>query len=243
MKKLVGRILRKASAAIAVEQLEQWDNAFKNSGQPSAKWKPLWANDFEGKISEKHLLGLGSAAMGISHAEKQLKDAKEQEESLKRAGKKKKGTAVKIAAKSLKKMELQYKKSAALAVAATSYRKGGKPLNDDGILRASRQIKYNLVFESEGAAIICLSSNAIYANWQQNGFKTKGPNFIPLTKAARLRHVLHQNPAWEDLEEGVDYIMAWKGVNVPARPIIDYSDPVNKKKFEDVIRHSMTAKG
>jgi len=131
----------------------------------------------------------------------------------------------------------------ALATAAESYRKGGQPLRDNGHLMGSFFTKYAFVFEAQGDALIVVASSAPYAAWQHSGFKTKGPNFIPLTLKARRCHQLHQNPFLEGLEEGVDYIMAWGGVDVPARPIIDYADPVNKKQIGDIIRRSILAKG
>lgn len=233
MKAFTGRILRNVTADLRVIQLEQIANAFKNSGQPSAKWKPLWADKFKGKVSETHTYAIETATEGLIKARADF--AKAQKEL-------KENKAV-AAFKRMKTHEKRLAKHTALAVAAESYRKGGQPLRDNGFLAASFFTKYAFVFEAEGAALIVAASNAIYAGWQQTGFKTKGPNFIPLTLQARRRHVLHANPFLEGLEEGVDYIMAWRGVDVPARPIIDYSDPVNKKEIGDVIRRSIMKKG
>ena len=226
----MGAILRKATADLRALQLEQIAAAFKHGGQPSAKWKPLWADTFKGAIAEKHLLAQGKAAMGIAKAAMGIAKA---------------GTAKQFDA-AIKKIGLheeKFKKASALAVSAESYRKGGKPLRDIGFLAESFFTKYAFVFEAKGAALIVVASAAPYAAWQHSGFKTKGPNFIPLTRKAQRHHVLHQNPTTEGLEQGVDYIMAWKGVDVPARPIIDYADPVNKKQIGDVIRRSFAMKG
>ena len=230
MQARLGQILRKATADLRAVQLEQIAAAFKNGGQPSAKWKPLWADTFKGAIAEKHLLAQGKAAMGIAKGRSQLAkalNAKQFDAAVKKIGS----------------HEERFKKASALAVAAESYRKGGKPLRDNGFLMASFFTKYAFVFEEAGTALIVVASAAIYAGWQHSGFKTKGPNFIPLSLKARRHHVLHQNPNAEGLEQGVDYIMAWKGVDVPARPIIDYADPVNKKQIGDVIRRSIAMKG
>jgi hypothetical protein len=229
IKARLGKILRKATADIRAMQLEQIASAFKNGGQPSAKWKPLWADTFKGNIAQKHLQELGEAHTGLFKSIN----------AFKKASNKKALSAIRRIGKSEKRLA----QSSALAVAAESYRKGGKPLRDIGFLMTSFFTKYAFVFEAEGAAIIVVASNAIYAGWQHSGFKTKGPNFIPLTRKARRHHVLHHNPTAEGLEQGVDYIMAWKGVDVPARPIIDYADPVNRKQIGDVIRRSIAMKG
>lgn len=217
MKKIVGKILRRATPDIRTLQLEQISNAFRNSGQPSAKWKPLWADTFQGKVPEKREAALAKATNSYAKA---------------RASGGNTDNAL-----------TRVLKAKAKATPAESYRKGGKPLNNFGHLKDSFFTKYAFVFENEGTAIIVVASPLLYAAWQHTGFKTKGPNFIPLTRKAMLRHVLHANPKGEGLEQGVDYIMAWKGVNVPARPIIDYSDPVNKAQIGDVIRRSIATKG
>ncbi len=221
----MGRILRNATGDLRVVQIEQWDNAFKNSGQPSAKWKPLWANTFKGSVSHDNKQGILTATNRLATARSRVLTAKQ-------------GQAEK-ALKKQDKAKSDLVKAIEKAKPSESYRKGGKPLRDNGFLMASRFTKYAFVFEGESTTIIVIASNAIYAGWQHSGFKTKGPNFIPLTLKARRRHVLHQNPFLEGLEYGVDYIMAWHGVDVPARPIIDYADPVNRKQIGDVIRHSI----
>ena len=98
----------------------------------------------------------------------------------------------------------------------TSYRAGGKPLLD------TRQHVYNTLNAethktSTGMEIRLRGSLA--AVFHHNGFKTNGPNFIPLTRRAVRDHRPGADPRHEGLVRGVDYIMMWKGVTVPARPI------------------------
>ena len=61
----MGKILRKATSDLRAMQLEQIANAFNNSGQPSAKWKPLWADTFKGNVAQKNLEALGEAHTGL----------------------------------------------------------------------------------------------------------------------------------------------------------------------------------
>ena len=113
------------------------------------------------------------------------------------------------------------------------YRQGGHPLRDTGQLAASGFIRESSI---DGDTVTStIASSAFYAIYHQTGFKTSGPNFIPLTRSAMRTHRDGARPSDEGLEQGVDYIMAWKGVEVPARPMIDYSDPVNVAEINDTI--------
>ena len=102
-----------------------------------------------------------------------------------------------------------------------SFRDDGKPLFDTGnnvrgTLFGTRQRN------TDGVAFILMGS--LIALYHQEGFKTEGPNFIPLTIKARRTHVTGNNPEDEGLERGVDYFMAWKGVDVPARRFFRFGD-------------------
>lgn len=220
MRSVEGKILRRAADELRVVQKEQVASAFRNSGQPGEKWKPLWADKFVGNVSVKTLGKLGKAHGRLVRLLNRDTFTPSQI------------TAV-IKAKS-KVDDLKAK-----ATRATSYRKGGKPLQDTGRLAASFFTKYHFVFESEGVALIVLASSDFTAQWHQRGFSTRGPNFIPLTMKAKREHVRGANPKHEGLELGVDYIMAWKGVKIPARPMIDYADPANKKQITDTINAAM----
>ena len=96
------------------------------------------------------------------------------------------------------------------------FRQGGKPLLD------TRQHIYNTLNGTrtrQGNTILYTLRGSLAAVFHHNGFKTKGPNFIPLTLHARRTHRKGNDPRLEGLVKDVDYIMAWKGVDVPARPI------------------------
>lgn len=97
-----------------------------------------------------------------------------------------------------------------------SYRAGGDPLQDTGPLMASLTAKTE---PTERGVKLTLMSPLKHAQYQQRGFTTEGPNFIPLTRKAARTHRKGQDPKDEGLEEGVDYIMAWNGVTVPQRKI------------------------
>lgn len=210
MDRFRARFERIAAAKVSLRQEEQVAAAFANEGQPSSKWPRLWADTFVGNIAQKKQEKLTKARLGV---EKAL--AKN--------------------APNLQKASDRYAKAATQAVAATSYRKGGKVLQDNGHLAGSwHRIRPVFAF---GHVICRIRSSEFYAQYHQDGFNTDGPNFIPLTLRARRNHTLGNNPLDEGLEEGVDYIIAWGGVSVPARPMIDYSDPVNlaqiKQDFTD----------
>ena len=81
----------------------------------------------------------------------------------------------------------------------------------------------------------------------QDGFTTKGPNFIPLTEKALVTHVPGNNPKDEGLrsvaewraegEQGKDpdYSMAWKGVTVPQRKVFN-TPPEDEEEIMDAIQ-------
>lgn len=207
------KLLRRLSNDLAVVQKEQVAEAFKNSGQPGKKWPPLWADSFVGKVPWKKqgtLINAQTAFFYAMHARNP--------DSMK-----------------IVKAQARVQKANEQLIAATSYRKGGKPLWDKGALAASFFTKYNFVFEAELALLVVIASSSFLAPFHQKGFRTNGPNFIPLNLKAARMHVKGANPKDEGLEYGVDYIMAWKGVKVPERAMVDYADPANKKQIEDTI--------
>jgi len=96
------------------------------------------------------------------------------------------------------------------------FRTGGQPLRDTGKLAASLGARA----EANGTNIRLTMQGRKYGLYQDRGFTTKGPNYIPLTMRGRRGHGTGNNPNREGLEYGNDYIMAWGGVTVPARPFI-----------------------
>lgn len=116
------------------------------------------------------------------------------------------------------------------------FRDGGQPLRSDGGLKASFHIEWPETGVFGNRARSTIASGSTYAPYHQTGFKTSGPNYIPLTLKGRRLHHPGADPAKEGLKRGVDYVMAWKGVSVPARPMIDYSDPVNAQMIRNELR-------
>jgi phage gpG-like protein len=225
--KLEEKLLRKIVPDIRAVQLEQIANAFRDRGQPGAKWKPLWADKFQGKTKQSALDAAAKASAAYAKALDKTKKTIKGSEAIRNLKKRQNDLQ-------LKKSQDRVNNAAEKLNPSTSYRKGGSPLRDTGALMGSFFTKYAFVFGSD-ALVVVASSNPV-APWHQKGFKTKGPNFIPLTRKAKRDHSLGVNPEWEGLVQGVDYIMAWQGVDVPSRPMIDYADPVNKKMIQDAIR-------
>lgn len=101
-------------------------------------------------------------------------------------------------------------------VLVPGYRNGGQPLRDTGKLYGS----LNARARASGTSINITMKGRKYGLYQDRGFTTKGPNYIPLTKRGKRGHGTGRNPSAEGLSRGKDYFMARKGVTVPARPFI-----------------------
>jgi phage gpG-like protein len=98
-----------------------------------------------------------------------------------------------------------------------SYRNGGQPLRDTGNLLRSIGAKAE---QTGPARLSIVMSGAIYGIYHEKGFSTDGPNFIPLTRKGKKNHATGRNPYTEELSPGKDFVMAWGGVTVPARPFL-----------------------
>jgi phage gpG-like protein len=134
-----------------------------------------------------------------------------------------------------------------------SYRAGGRPLRDDGRLYSSLANEYQPV---RAGARWALTSPLRHAVYQHRGFQTRGPNFIPLTKKAkrnwthnrRIRRVgkaagwpeikIKEELAKHGLIEGETFIMAWGGVEVPARPIFNLP-PEDRAEIRATVRRAL----
>lgn len=101
-------------------------------------------------------------------------------------------------------------------VEGESYRAGGKPLRDQGDMMR----KMDARSEVKGGKIEIIMFGLLHAIFHEKGFETSGPNFIPLSKKARKKHATGGIPSKEGLTKGKDYLMAWNGVKVPARPFM-----------------------
>lgn len=102
-------------------------------------------------------------------------------------------------------------------VQSPGYRNGGQPLRDTGQMYRELSAK-GRVTHRHGMKISL--QGPIYALFQDRGFKTKKPNYIPLTKKGKRGHGTGQNPNAEGLIRGKDFTMAWGGVTVPSRPFL-----------------------
>jgi len=100
-------------------------------------------------------------------------------------------------------------------VEVPSYRNGGQPLRNTGKLLGSLNAKS--ATKSGGFRITMRGEG--YGIYQDMGFSTSGPNFIPLTKAAS-RKADSKAARAAGMTRGSDYLRARKGVRVPARPFI-----------------------
>lgn len=102
-------------------------------------------------------------------------------------------------------------------VKGVSYRAGGQPLRDTGRLLRSLTGKGT----SSGANKVTVTLRGEqYGIYHEKGFKTSGPNYIPLTKKGKRGHKTGSNPEGEGLIRGKDFTMAWNGVTVPKRPFL-----------------------
>lgn len=106
-------------------------------------------------------------------------------------------------------------------VKGQSYRDGGQPLRDTGNLVRSLGARTARI----GATKLEITlTGPKYAIFQELGFTTSGPNYIPLTRKGVRSHATGQNPAKEGLVKGKDFLMSWGGVTVPARPFLVPTD-------------------
>ncbi len=113
-----------------------------------------------------------------------------------------------------------------------SYRRGGKPLLD------TRQHIYNTLHGTRSRtarSVVYHLRGSLIAVYHQNGFSTKGPNYIPLTLRGRREHQKGADPRLEGLVQGVDYIIARRGVTVPPRPLFRLA-PEDRREIIATIR-------
>lgn len=135
-----------------------------------------------------------------------------------------------------------------------SYRAGGVPLRDTG-----RMVNglHSDTQESDSGATVRLLASDFHAIYHQTGYKTTGPNFIPLTLAAKRNYTIFKaittrykgaskaekvkmRAELKDAGfiEGETYIMAWGGVTVPARPIFNLP-PEDIAEIRDALSYAM----
>jgi len=100
------------------------------------------------------------------------------------------------------------------------YRSGGDPLQGESTSGLMASLKGH-VTASANKITMRLTEGVGYGVYHQKGFKTKGPNYIPITMKGKKRHRKGNDPTKEGLVEGKDYFIAWGGVTVPQRKIFN----------------------
>lgn len=101
-------------------------------------------------------------------------------------------------------------------VRVPGYRNGGHPLRDTGLLYGS----LTATGKASGSSIKVTLRGPKYALYQDKGLTTKRTNYIPLTLAAKRGHGTGNDPGKEGFTKGRDYLLARRGVKVPARPFL-----------------------
>jgi phage gpG-like protein len=113
-------------------------------------------------------------------------------------------------------------------VRSPSYRNGGQPLRNTGKMERSLNAKGS----SSGSGMTITLRGVKYALFQDRGFTTSKPNYIPISPKGVRGHGTGMNPRKEGLRKGKDYMMAWGGVTVPARPFL----LPTKREIQDIGR-------
>ena len=119
--------------------------------------------------------------------------------------------------KPLKRLEFTIRGRNGRTIVVQGRRNGRQPLRDTGALERS----LDAVARPDGeAGLVVTVRGEPYGEWQNSGFTTSGPNFIPISNKGRREHGTGQDPRAEGLRTPNDYIMARRGVKVPARPFM-----------------------
>jgi phage gpG-like protein len=206
----------RAAEAVGSLVVGQIQSRFVNGGDSELRWPDLWAND-DAAVSRMVRAQQGDDAQGkrdaaVKRAEKSLERAKAKNERGEYATGKGQA-AIRRATNKLRAAEELSRTS------NPSYRKGGNPLQDTGALQASF---FYRVTPTDGGFNIAIGSPLEYAPFHQAGFKSSGPNYIPLSiKGAKKPK--GADPDAMGLLPGVDYVMAWRGVTVPPRPMVRFT--------------------
>lgn len=95
------------------------------------------------------------------------------------------------------------------------YRNGGQPLRDTGRLANS----VNARGDRQSAGLRIVLRGLKYGLFQDMGFRTAGPNYIPLTKRG-ARYDSRKQASAAGMIPGQDFTGRKKGVTVPGRPFL-----------------------
>jgi len=187
----------------------------QNEGDEEKQWPPMWADDdsaVRGAIEKTTGKDEQQSAKVI--LKKKKINAKK---NLDRTREKIRSGAIPAekARKRIRRARNRFKATSRVEASGnTSYRKGGQQLRDTGKLFASLADAH----DSEGDGVRIELTGLFYGAFMQEGFETDGPNFIPLTKKASQKEA-GAKPEDVGLVPGIDYVMAWQGVEVPQRDI------------------------
>lgn len=213
MRESMPRVIEGVGEKVGAVLLSQTQARFANSGDEDLRWAPLWA-DNDGAVAS--VLQSGSS----------------------RRGREKQGKAKKSAARAIVRAEREYDEGkitrsqrnrrirnneSKLKGLPNRTRSGGSPLRDNGTLATSFATS---VRSDQGRVTITVGSPLPHAQYHQSGYSTSGPNYIPLTDAARGGWNPKLIPGW-------DYIVL-QGVTVPARPMVRVTKS-NRQEIIDTI--------
>lgn len=203
-----------AGSRVGAALKAQTQARFANGGDEEVRWPKLWVDN---DAAVQKLTAQGGAK-AKEHRSKTV--ARIKRDALQKAAKirNQRATGEISTTKAREKLRHQAQRrryARELArIGANPYRRGGKPLRDTGALEAS--ITYAVRPTDEGGVAVVVGTPLAYGRYQQDGFTTKGPNFIPLTRKALKKP---RGAAPKGLIRGVDYVMAGK-VTVPPRPFV-----------------------
>ncbi len=199
--------MRSVGESMGAVLVSQTQARFADGGDEEVTWAPLWVND-DGKVAAV------TARTGVKSRRARAADIEgKADKSIARADREHASGKINRSTRARRHRQAESKKKKAAEVAggvpSNRTRKGGQPLRDNGAAMASF---VSVVDYSDGLLTIKVGSPLPYAKYHHDGFSTSGPNYIPLTDAAR--------GGWnEKLIPGYDYAIV-QGVTVPARPIV-----------------------
>ena len=223
---LRGRLEAVANAAGSII-IQQIKNRFIHSGDETGSWAPLWAGTdrqrekaFEQRSREGDEIARHEYELATKHLEKARIGVM--------SGKGKNPT------RTLERALARHEEARlAFFTGKESFRAGGKPLLDEG--RAKDSFGHQVKWEGD-SPVVEITTTEAYLQYHDTGFRTKGPNFIPLTREAKNKK--RENPTASPdrlgLVPGIDYVMAWAGVTVPQRRLFHFT-PANSKQIADTL--------
>jgi phage gpG-like protein len=210
MREQMPAVMEAYGERVGVIVKSQIQERFAQGGDSDIQWAPLWA-DNDAAVAKT----LKSGAAGRRKRAEEIRDKADR--SRVRVKKQFDSGAITRSQKNRRYRQAKIKKDRAIEAAGDGlpdrYRKGGKALRDNGILSGS----FTSDVRADGPSVtVTVGSPLPHARYHNDGFSTSGPNYIPLTDAAK--------GGWNpNLIAGWDYIVL-QGVTVPARPMMRLSN-------------------